>query len=35
MKIKYKQGEEIKVATKFPNIAKKYFEDKKMIPKII
>ena len=35
MKIKYKQGEEIKVATKFPNIAKRYFEDKKMIPKII
>jgi len=35
MKIKYNQGEEIKVATKFPNIAKKYFEDKKMIPKII
>ena len=35
MKIKYKRGEEIKVATKFPNIAKKYFEDKKMIPKII
>ena len=35
LEIKYRQGEEIKIATKFPNIAKKYFEDRKMIPKII
>ena len=34
-KINLKPGEEIKVATKYPNITRKYFSKKKLIPNII
>ena len=34
-KFEFKAGKEIKIATKYPNIASEYFKKKKMIPEII
>lgn len=34
-KFEFKAGKEVKIATKYPNIASEYFKKKKMIPEII